>query len=160
MEEYFNRFNNVFHGIIAGPLLVFVILFLQFDKGRMTAPFADYDFVVYSALAFLASVFYFLWVFSRIKKERKNLVGKFNLQERLILYRTLSTKFYVLMTLSGIFSIVAIFLTGELTFGFIYMVQLFLLSIYRPSVHNICKYLDLKGEERQIVLKKKDFENP
>ena len=124
----------------------------------MTPPFAGHDYTLYSAAAFIISLVYFLWVFSTIKKERKNLVGKHELQERLKLYRSLSTKFYTLMTLAGVFAIIAIFLTGDLTFSFIYMVQLFLLSIYRPSVHNICKHLDLKGEERDFVLKKKEFE--
>ena len=157
MEKYFNRFNNLFHGIIAGPLLIFVFLFLQIDKGRMTPLFAGYDYKLYSAMAFVISIAYFLWIFSSIKKERKKLVGKYDLEERLIQYRYLSTKFYLLMTAAGIFSILAVFFTGDLSFGFIYMVQLFLLSIYRPSVHNICKYLDLKGEERDTVLKKKEF---
>lgn len=158
MEKYFDRFNNLFHGIIAGPLLVFVFLFLQIDKELMSAPFAGYDFKIFSALAFVSSVAYYLWVFPTIKRERKKLVGKYDLEKRLTLYRSISVKFYLLMTASGIFSILTVFLTGDLSFGFIYMVQLFLLSIYRPSVHNICKYLDLKGEEREIVLKKKEFD--
>jgi hypothetical protein len=125
----------------------------------MTPLFADYDYKLYSALAFVLSIAYFLWVFSIIKKERKKLIGKYDLEERLKLYRSLSTKFYLLMTAGGVFSILTVFFTGDLSFGFIYMVQLFLLSIYRPSVHNICKYLDLKGEERDIVLKKRQFVN-
>jgi len=124
----------------------------------MTPLFAGYDYKLYSAIAFALSIAYFLWIFSTIKKERKKLVGKYGLEERLILYRSLSTKFYLLMTAAGIFSILVVFFTGDLSFGFIYMVQLFLLSIYRPSVHNISKHLDLKGEERDFVLKKKEFE--
>lgn len=149
----------MFHGIIAGPLLVFVFLYLQLDNGRMNPPLAGNDYTLLSGFAFILNLGYITWVFIRFRKERKDLVEKYNLKARLEAYRSVSTRFYVFMTLSGVLAIVAILLTGELTFSFIYMLQLFLLSIFRPSVHNICKYLNLQGEERKFVLKKKEFKN-
>lgn len=113
--------------------------------------------MILSIITFVINIAYLIWVFRIFRKERKQLIGKFSLQERLENYLKASTKFYVLMTLSGITSILIICLTGEMLFAFIYILQLFLLSVYRPSVHNICKYLDLKEEEREFVLKKKEF---
>ena len=157
MEKYFTKFNNQFHGIIAGPLLIFILLFLQLDKGRFTAPFGGYDYLYFAVGAFVISLGYFYWVFRNFRMRRKELIGKSDFITRLESYRAESVRFYILMTLSGVIAIIVVFLTGELAFSFIYMIQLFLLSVYRPSVHNICKYLDLKGEERDIVLKKKEF---
>ena len=157
MEKYFSHFNNIFHGIIAGPLLAFIFLFLKLDTGSINPVFDGPDYTYVSAACFLVSLGYFFWLIFRFKIERRELIGKNDLKVRLDDYRRVSTKFYILMTLTGVLAIVVTFLTGELTFGFIYMVQLFLLSVYRPSVHNICKYLDLKGEEREFVLKKKEW---
>lgn len=159
LEAYYNKFNNIFHGIIAGPLLVFVILYLQLDTGRFTPPFGDMNLITISVIAFFVNLGYIYWVFTRFKNDRIELIGKFDLRERLHVYREISARFYVLITLSGVLAIIAVLLTGEMSFALIYLLQLFLLSVYRPSVHNICKYLKLQGEEREFVLKKKEFES-
>ena len=159
LEKYFTSFNNVFHGIIAGPLLIFVYLFLQLDSGKMLPPLKGSNYFTLSMMAFAVDFIYIGWVFYKFRKDRRSLIGKYDLKQRLEAYRSVSYQFYFLMTLSGVLAIFAIYLTGEMSFSFIYLLQLFLLSIFRPSVHNICKYLDLKDEERDFVLKKKEFLN-
>ena len=117
------------------------------------------DFFTISMIAFALDLVYIGWVFYKFRKERRSLIDQYDLMQRLEAYRSVSYQFYILMTLSGVLGIFIMYLTGEISFSLIYMVQLFLLSIYRPSVHNICKYLNLQGDEREIVLKKKDFDS-
>lgn len=147
----------MFHGIIAGPLLIFIYVFLQLDSGSWTPPLEGNDYFIISMIAFTIDLVYIGWVFYKFRKERRSLIDKYDLMQRLTAYRSVSYRFYILMTLSGVLAIFIMYLTGEISFSLIYLVQLFLLSIYRPSVHNICNYLKLKDEEREIVLKKKEF---
>lgn len=157
MEKYFNRLNNTFHGVIAGPLLVFVYMYLQLDKGGFEAPYAGKDYVFLSLTSFVLYVAYTYWLFKNYKLAKFKLVDKGSLSERLEAFRLLTIRLYIMMTLPALYVVVAMILTGEMSFGLIYFVQLFVMSVYRPSVHNICKGLNLKGEEREFVLKKKEF---
>ena len=61
------------------------------------------------------------------------------------------------MTGPGALAIILMFLTGEVSFSLIYILELFLLSLKRPSVQNISNNLNLKAEEREIVMKKKEL---
>lgn len=155
MTAYLNKFNNQFHGIIALPLLAFSILYLEFDKGELQPVFEQKPYYVEVAVMFLATVVFILYLFRRLKLRLKTIEGR--LVDKLDRYFLLLRQFYLMMTLPGAVSVVLMFLTGELGFSLVYILELFLLSIKRPSIHNIARDLRLSGEEKEIVLRKKDL---
>ena len=155
MTRYLNRFNNQFHGIIALPLLAFSFLYLEFDRGGLQPVFQSGPCYVEVGLMFAATLAFVLYLFRGLSSNLAELEG--DLVSKLDQYFLIVRRFYVMMTLPGALAVVFMYLTGELGFSLVYLLELFLLSIKRPSVHNIVKDLRLVDEEKEIVLKKKDL---
>lgn len=158
MEKYFTRLNNTFHAVIAGPLILFIYVYLQIDTGRITPLLpGNNTIIIAGGLTFLYLAFLF-GVFKNYRKSLKDLSRRSgSLEERLDQYSKESTRFYLFVTAPSLLIMLAMILTAQIGFSLAYFLQLFVLSVFRPSVHNIVKGLGLKDEERQIVLKKKEF---
>lgn len=158
MTNYLNKLNNIFHGIIAVPLIVFAFLFLELDSGGFKPIFGGRYYYIESGILFLLSLVFIGWLFSWFKKQVTIVAAsEENLEVRLERYKEISIRFYLLMTGPGALAIILMFLTGEVSFSLIYILELFLLSLKRPSVQNISNNLNLKAEEREIVMKKKEL---
>ena len=157
-RAYFTKLNNAFHGIIAIPLLVFVYLYLEFDSGNLSPITGKGDYLVLTVLFNAASIVYFVRIFIGFRKAVNAFTDEADLLAvRLQRYSNRSIQFYLAMSIPGVAAIILMILTGELGLSFVYVAGLFLLSVKRPSVHVICKDLHLTGEERQMVLKKKEI---
>ena len=154
MTTYLQKFNNYFHGIIAVPLLAFSVLYLEFDSGNLAPPFGDRTYYWEAGTLFVMSVFYILWLFRRLRQQVQLIPGE-ALVERLQVYFKLLVRFYVLMTLPGVVAVVLMYLTGEMGFSLVYILELFLLSLKRPHQRGIIKDLRLTGEDEETVLRKK-----
>ena len=71
-------------------------------------------------------------------------------------YGTLLQK-YVLLASSSIISVVGLFLTASTLYTALYLFMLLFLSIHRPTVYRIARDLKLQGEEKEIVVHKRDI---
>ncbi len=157
MVSFFQRLNNIFHGIIAGPLVAFSFLYLEYDNGKLTPPFGGRDYWVESGVLFVVTLIYLVWIFKYWKGKLKLIDRQQSLSAKLKLYSKKQVQFYILVTLPGAIAVVLMYLTGELSFSLIYLLELFLLSLRRPTEKLIISDLDLEGEEKEIVLKKKEL---
>ncbi len=157
MTAYFQKLNNIFHGIIAGPLVAFSFLYLEYDSGKLTPPFGGRDYYTVSGVLFFLTLAYLLWLFRFWKNKQKLINRQLPLATKLKAYSRKQIQFYLLVTLPGALAVVLMYLTGELSFSLVYLLELFLLSLRRPTEKLIIKDLDLQGEEREIVLKKKEL---
>jgi len=156
MTNYLQKFNNYFHGIIALPLLAFSILYLEFDSGSLHPPFGGRTYYLESGILFFISVFYVVYMFRKASTWISEIEDS-DLQTRLNSYSRILIRFYLLVTLPGVIAVVLMYLTGELGFSLVYLLELFLLSIKRPSTLVIIKDLHLKGREKEIVLRKENL---
>lgn len=160
MTNYLNRLNNIFHGIIAIPLVSFSFLYLEIDSGDLVPIFGERSYYIEAAVLFLLSLMFILWLFSKFKRDTDEILGMDeDLKTRLTRFAGISIKFYLWMTAPGVIAIILMFFTGEVSFSLIYILELFLLSLKRPSVQNLSNSLNLKGEEREIVIKKRTLGN-
>ena len=156
MTNYFQTFNNYFHGIIAIPLLAFSFLYLEFDQGNLEPLIGGRSYYWESGIMFLISAAYIIYMFKKVKISIAE-IGTGKLEERLVIYSKTLTRFYVMVTLPGAIAVILMYVTGEMSFSLIYLLELFLLSIRRPAITSIVRDLKLTGEEKEIVLKRKDF---
>ena len=157
MTAYFQKLNNIFHGIIAVPLVAFSFLYLEYDSGNLTPPFGGRDYWIESGILFVITLIYLVWIFKHWNNRIKRIDRQQSLTVKLKLYSKKQVQFYVLVTLPGAVAVVLMYLTGELSFSLIYLLELFLLSLRRPTDKLIIRELDLQGEEKEIVLKNKEL---
>ena len=66
---------------------------------------------------------------------------------------------YILFGLASFVTVLGLYLTGKGWYTGLYVIVLMLMSINRPTLKKISDDLQLKGEERQIVLHKKPLSN-
>jgi len=154
MTNYLQKLNNYFHGIIALPLLAFSFLYLEFDSGKLSPPFGERTYYFESGILFIVSIVWVLYLFRKVKQSIAAIDGH-NLSEKLHAYSKVLIRFYLLVTFPGAIAVLLMYLTGELSFSLIYLLELFLLSIKRPHIAGITKDLRLEGEEKEIVMHKK-----
>ena len=158
MNAYFNRLNLIFHGLIAVPLAAFVYLYLEIDtRGRSgalgnpeTVEWLSYVLptvcIVEAGVAFI--------LFSRSIQAVREQEG---LKRKLEHYFQVILQKYLLLASSGIIAVVGLFLTASTLYTALFLFMLLFLSIHRPTVYRIARDLKLEGEEKDIVVHKRDL---
>ncbi len=156
--EFYNKLNLFFHLLIAGPLLVFVFLYLESNAGDGRELLVQGEMATvlrYSLpmIIILSAAMSFV-MFKRSLQVARNEVG---LQNKLSHYFRYSFVKYGMIEFSSIAAVLGLYLTDELIYTVLYVALLMLLSVSRPTVYRICRELKLDGKEKDIVLHKKEM---
>lgn len=159
VNEYFSKINQFYHLILVTPLTIFCYIYLEKGAGGWDSYLGN---PLYTTIAtyFLAvvSIVLIILAFRNFREQIKR-AGGLSLREKLEIYYYTFLNQQVLMTSGGFLAICALYITGYSFFSAIYLVSLFASSIQRPSSHRIVKVLNLKGEDKEIILKKKPIPN-
>ena len=158
IREYFYKMYNVLYGLILLPLAAFIFVYLQIQSERLEPYFKGEDLGVRLILIVIGFVILTdLIVSSLIYNTRLKSVRRIeSLGERLMSYYKLTVvRFSIvvagLMVLAGGF-----YLTESQYFTGMFVVSLGLLSLVWPIPSKVCKDLQLRGDERLMVLYKKE----
>jgi len=156
LKDYLHKINNLFHVLVAIPLLGFVYLYLESQVGRIQPLINNPDTVlilhyilpliimVDSGIAFLVT-----------KKSLTVFPNDDKLMEKLSVYYRISLVKYVILEGAAIVSVIGYYLTLSKVYVGFYVVLLMIFSINRPTVYRISRDLKLEGEEKDIVIHKK-----
>ncbi len=154
-EEFLDRLNQWFNGLIALPLLLVAYGYLEIFSGGITAMVEVTNFLI-------ATIIIICLIFSILAtRTYKNQIRAIDKTEpvplRLTAYFFISKYFFLKIFVVSLISVVGLYVTGSVAFAGFYAFLLFLLSIYRPALLNVANKLALKGEERSNFLKKNSF---
>ena len=160
LDEYYIRLNLVFHAILAAPLLLFIYIYLETENGTMEPPISEAKNLGFLQLSItlVTAVFVFL-AFSWYRTRINQVSPKDVLVEKLERYSKIGLVQYILFGLASFVTVLGLYLTGKGWYTGLYVIVLMLMSINRPTLKKISDDLQLKGEERQIVLHKKPLSN-
>lgn len=158
MNNYFNKLNLIFHAIVGLPLAAFIYLYLEIDKrgrqGVMKDPeLSEILIYILPTLAIVTAGLAFLQYRRAIPKVKE--IADF--RQKLDAFSQALIQKYALLEFSSIISVVGIYLTADVIYIALYLFMLLFLSLHRPTVYRIVRDLKLKGEEKEIVLHKKDL---
>jgi len=161
LKDYLYKFNNLFHVLVALPLLAFVYLYLENQVGRVQPLISNTDailvlhyilpliIIVESGIAFIIT-----------KKSLSVFPNNDLLMKKLNVYFRISLIKYAILEGATIVSVVGYYLTLSKVYLGFYVVLLMIFSINRPTVYRISRDLKLEGEEKDIVLYKREISNP
>ncbi|MEO1052445.1 MAG: hypothetical protein AAFX87_17570 [Bacteroidota bacterium] len=157
-NDFLNKLNLVYHAILAGPLLAFVFLYLEIQAQRMVPVLSDEgEIQTINILSFL------LWIvllgagfllFNRNLGKARMALGLSSKLEALFKYSMIK---YVLLEGASIIAVFGLYLTHDVLFIVMYVVVLIGMSFTRPTPRNVVKDLSLEGEEKEILMHKKDI---
>lgn len=156
LKDYLFKLNNLFHVIVAIPLLAFVYLYLESQVGRVQPLINNPDTIlilhyilpliimVESGIAFIIT-----------KKSLSVFPNHDILIEKLGVYFRISLIKYAILEGAAIVAVIGYYLTLSKVYVGFYVVLLMIFSINRPTVYRISKDLKLDGDEKDIVIHKR-----
>ncbi|MFY0606194.1 MAG: hypothetical protein JXR10_05735 [Cyclobacteriaceae bacterium] len=157
-EQFYHRFNTIFHGIIALSLLPFAFVFLETQRDYPDGPLVEAEWIlpmeILLGLISLGAAFY-AW---RFQKNLQSAVSNdLTIKERLGGYLKLKLRQYAILEVASLSALIGLFLTKEQFFSGVYVVVLFVFSIGRPTYDLVVRELRFSKEE-EAKLKSGEFE--
>ncbi|MGE0772284.1 MAG: hypothetical protein AB7K37_11265 [Cyclobacteriaceae bacterium] len=157
IKEYFYKLYNVCYFVTLIPLGVYIYLYLEMQSGALVSPIQDADQLLIIQIAFIIFIVLTLtsvhWL---VRKKLSSILGVVSLGDRMDGYYTIAI-FRIgmgvaacLMTAAGFY-----FTTSEL-FSITFLAVLVWMSFQWPTPRRLCVDLKLKGDEKDLILYKRD----
>jgi hypothetical protein len=158
VREYFYKLHNLLFAIMLIPLVALVVLYWQMEKGNIEGPFQYQDNVSQILIIALGIVVVTDWLISFMLFSRgvKALHRIQSLGEKLDRYYSFTILRFLLIMSGSLTLAIGFYLTENQAFTIIAVVSLLLLLFFWPRPLKVCNDLKLKGDERTLVLYKKD----
>ncbi len=154
-EDFLEKLNQWFNGLIALPLLAIAYGYLEIFSGGLKGLIVLDDRVNYVVISL--GLVYAIYVTRSYKHQIRAIKGDESLMIRLTTYFVISKSFFLKIFLISLLSVLGLYITGSVAFAGFYAFLLFLLSIYRPGLLNVANKLGLKGDVRKDFLRKNSF---
>ena len=158
LREYFYKLHNLLYGIVLIPLLAFVVLYWQMQAGNVEGVLKSDEFlnqVMVIALSFLVLVDWSISfvLFNRGLKATRTLDS---LGKKLDRYFSFTVLRFALVVSGSVGLAIGFYLTENQLFTILFVSSFALLLLFLPTPSKVCNDLQLKGDERTLVLYKKD----
>ena len=153
--EFHNRLSTYFNAAVALPLLPFIWLFLEIKNDEYEGLVRDpllVQIIGYATTA-LAGVLVLLG-YNRMKRITLNNEG--TLLARLKVYLAAKKQLYAAVAIAAALMALGLWLSAAAVIIIGYVLLLFYLTFQMPTPKRYVKELALEGEEKDIVLNKKD----
>jgi len=152
IKEYFYKLQTALFLTLLVPLVIFLVLYSTTDTGLVEK---EQSISVISFLLFLMAFDALIGlILFRIKLKRIRELS--TLRGRLQHYYSLTIVRSYINIITCIMPALAFFLTAEPLLVFVFGGVLILFSLQWPRPGKVCRDLQLKGDEREMVLYKKD----
>lgn len=156
-EEFFFKYNQLFHVVLAISLLPFGIIWLAKKRGfQLEMPS---DIIQYAGYAVLGLVIFFLLYrsFRDYKESYKTYSKDWTLREKLDFFYRINYKKYLYLGIATVIAVVGYLVDKSYFFIIIYVFLLFSMSVGRPAERKIEKELAMSKEEKEVFRKKQDI---
>jgi uncharacterized membrane protein YidH (DUF202 family) len=153
-EEFINKLRLIVYGLLAIPLIVFVVFYLRTDKGENIVPLVSENLIdpvaaiiVVLGLALIVYAYYTFTKRIRPIREEQKLSEKFNG------YYNATVLKFSLFEAALILSIAGLFITGLQLFVAKFVLVIFVFSVENPSLRKTLHHLRLSKLEKEQLLK-------
>lgn len=158
LREYFYKLHNLLGGIVLIPLLAFVVLYWQMQIGNIEGILRQDEYLKQILLIALSAVVLIDWsisilLFQRGVKATRTLDS---LGKKLDRYFSFTLLRFALVVSGSVGLAIGFYLTENQVFTILFGSSLALLLLFWPTPSKTCGDLELKGDERTLVLYKKD----
>lgn len=159
-EEFHNKLAFIFHALLALPLAAFIYLFLEIKNNNLSPAIEEGSNATFLiSILFVGAVLVAALGYYQYKQKKKKAAQENTLPKKLSAYLNYSIVFYAFVEGASILMVLGLYLTTSSVFIVGYMFILLLLSLNRPTPQKYVSDLGLKGNERDIILHKKSFED-
>lgn len=150
---YLQKLQTVAYVNLGFPLLFFMYSYLESSVEQLEAVVPDnYLYVVLTA-AVLISAISIVWSFKKYKSFLSRAVKKSELKEKLYLYRSANNYRFIIYGFIAWLLSFSFYFTNHQPLAAIFGILLVLFSINNPSSRKIVIELQLKNQDKEIILK-------
>ena len=157
-EAFHQRISLLFHVTIALPLAGFVYIFLEMKHNDL-APMINTGWLLH-VINFgivLVAIGITAYVYTNYRRKMETIKTLTGLRTKLANYLALNSRSYFILGVLAGFIVAGLFLTTSPILIVAYVSLLFLLSLNRPTPRKYVSDLDLKGEDKDVILKKQEL---
>jgi len=147
-EKFNNRYNLIFNGVIAIPMIPFAFFFLETQKDFPDPPLLSGDMAVWlEVLLVVVAVIGITYaqIYKRGLKQGAKVAG--TIDEKLDRYLQFNIKQYLILTISGVSAIIGLYLMKDQIFSILYVVVLFVFSLSRPTFDRTARETGISEKE-------------
>lgn len=157
VPEYFYKLHSRLYALLLIPLLTFVALYWKMKTGDIKGLSQDtgFNYIILLVVIFIVLVD---WVASFLifRRNIKSILTLGSLGDRLDRYYRF-TLFRFLFMMSGLILLaIGFYLTEDKYFTILFAASLTGLAFFWPTSAKVCDDLNLKGDERKLILYKLD----
>lgn len=155
IREYFYKLHNILYAVILVPLVPFGYLYLEIQANKLVPVYTNEPTMIVAFLAFLVVLEWIVsgFLFSSRLKQHKLLTS---LGERMEKYADLTIVRFSIVSFSGLFLGAGLYLTHHPVFIAMFVFNIILMSLVWPLPGKLCRDLALKGDEKDMVLHRRD----
>lgn len=157
VREYFYKLHNRLYALVLMPLLLFVVLSWQMKEASHTDSQPDTGFNYVLLLVFMAVVLVD-WIasFFFFKRNLKSILTLGSLGDRLDHYGRFTLLRFSFMVSGLVLLAAGFYFTQDQYFIILFVTGMIGLAFFWPTSAKVCDDLNLKGEERRLILNKLD----
>ena len=155
-QDFIDKLNNLFNGLIALPLLLIAFGYLEIYSGDFNG-YVTLNSWYFSLVFVIVIVGLMVYLFRSFKTEVKKIDTSLSIMDRVVFYYNTAKRFYLRVFFLSLFTTGLLFLFGEKSYAGAYAFILFILSVNRPNLGSIASQLGLKGDDRQTFINKSLF---
>jgi uncharacterized membrane protein YwzB len=157
VPEYFYKLHNRLYALVLIPLLSFVVLYWNLKTGHIEGLSKDIHFNRLLLLLLIVAVLVD-WIvsFFLFRTHLKSILTLGSLGERLDRYYTFTLIRFSLIMFGLITLAIGFYLTEDQYFTILFVGSMIGLAFFWPTSAKVCDDLNLKGDERRLILYKLD----
>lgn len=147
-ERFYHKFNLLFNGLVALPLIPFAYVFLETQKEFPDEPILAGSpalvLVILLSIISAASMFFS----HRYKRKVVEMVGMQEaIPDKLKVFLSEKTREYLILEVAAVCSIAGLYLTKNQLFSVVFIAVLFVYSLSRPTFDSVVRVLKVSVKD-------------
>jgi hypothetical protein len=157
IKEYFYKLYNICYALTLLPLAVFIYLYLEVQNGNLISPIQDSNDKLIVQASLVSIILTILTIVHLVvKKNLKRLLPEVSLGNRMDGYYAIALARIGWSVASCLISAIGFYLVGNELFSVLFLAILVSISFQWPTPRRLCADLKLKGDEKELILYKRD----
>jgi hypothetical protein len=158
-QEFLNKLQLQINALMAFPMLVLIYFFLRIENNAYNPEILPQETLFFLRIGILVLILIMVVLgFTSFKRHIDSLNNEMALRDKLELFFSASLTRSYLFEVATILSLAGLILSAEQLYVAYYTLCLVAFSVTYPTLQRINTQLNLKKEEREIILSRKEIE--
>lgn len=152
MGRKLQSLQTLYYGLIAVPLILFLLLFLQTNQPGYKPFYAVEGLLLLHIVVWVLGIAAAFWAIKSYSKRIKAYSGAAKLQQKFDSYIVESRRLYFMLAPLMLVPVAVMWLTGRVFYGVLFSLLIILVASFRPTVEQFIERYRLSKEDQQALM--------